>query len=228
MRNSSQPWVICHLEDQRFIHEFARLIFAQSDKFHYAYQFEEGKKLLDAFPLDPMPHVLLLDLGLPDMEGDEVLRILRKQGIDIPVIVFSGAIALKSLVKPYMQLNVKAFLDKNCPSSMLLAAVEDVLNDRLHINKILEEGLRMPDEAAKPESELAKRWRTLTERQKLYAILCARYASETLQQIADRMDVELSTVHTYGRDVRAALGVANRPELVKVVTELGETEESSQ
>jgi len=54
-------------------------------------------------------------------------------------------------------------------------------------------------------------------------VLCYCFASESLQQIADRMGVELSTVHTYGRDVRMALGLSNRPDLVKTTTELRDT-----
>lgn len=223
MRNLSAPWLICHLEDHKVVQTFAKIVFSRSDQFEYAYQFEEGKQLLDALPLDPMPHVLLLDLGLPDMDGQEVLHMLRDRGIDIPVIVFSGAATLTRLVRPYLQLNVKGFLDKNCPPEMLLAAVEDVLNGRLHLNNIMQEGLMMPDEPEKPETELAKRWKRLSDRQKEYAVLCYCFASESLQQIADRMGVELSTVHTYGRDVRMALGLSNRPDLVKTTTELRDT-----
>jgi DNA-binding NarL/FixJ family response regulator len=106
---------------------------------------------------------------------------------------------------------------------MLLAAVEDVLNGRLHLNNIMQEGLIMPDEPEKPETELAKRWKRLSDRQKQYAALCCCFANESLQQIADRMSVELSTVHTYGRDVRMALGLSNRPDLVKTITELRDT-----
>lgn len=34
--------------------------------------------------------VILLDLNLPDINGEEICRILRKEGIDTPIIVVSG------------------------------------------------------------------------------------------------------------------------------------------
>ncbi len=43
--------------------------------------------------------MILLDIGLPDMDGYEVLGHLRRAGITTPVIIQSGLVLLKSKVK---------------------------------------------------------------------------------------------------------------------------------
>jgi two-component system KDP operon response regulator KdpE len=48
---------------------------------------ETGRKALTAFE-ESRPDLVLLDLGLPDIDGTEVVRTLRKQG-DVPVIILS-------------------------------------------------------------------------------------------------------------------------------------------
>jgi two-component system, cell cycle response regulator CtrA len=42
---------------------------------------------------------VILDLDLPDMSGFEVLRTLRRAGIDVPVMILSGSAAIDSKVK---------------------------------------------------------------------------------------------------------------------------------
>jgi two-component system KDP operon response regulator KdpE len=46
-----------------------------------------GAEALDAFELTP-PDVMILDLGLPDMEGSEICRQVRRR-FDVPIIVLS-------------------------------------------------------------------------------------------------------------------------------------------
>jgi DNA-binding response OmpR family regulator len=41
---------------------------------------------------------IVLDLNLPDIDGEDICRILRKQGIDIPVIVISGKDQVKDKI----------------------------------------------------------------------------------------------------------------------------------
>jgi two-component system response regulator FixJ len=56
--------------------------------------FEDGPDLLQAFATladAPAPGLVLLDFHLPCMLAPDVLRALRTRGIDVPVVVLSGA-----------------------------------------------------------------------------------------------------------------------------------------
>lgn len=56
---------------------------------------EDGLELGRTYDYD----VILLDLGLPDMGGIEVLKGLRRRKIDAPVVILSAADALETKVK---------------------------------------------------------------------------------------------------------------------------------
>jgi two-component system, cell cycle response regulator CtrA len=56
---------------------------------------EDGIEFARHFDYD----AVILDLDLPDMSGFEVLRTLRRAGIDVPVMILSGSAAIDSKVK---------------------------------------------------------------------------------------------------------------------------------
>jgi two-component system response regulator FixJ len=85
----------------------------ESDKLS-AKVFAEGRGLLDATRLVP-PCCIVADALLPDISAVMMLRQLRKEGYDIPVIILSGSSDVPSVVeavrmgawdyfeKPFMQ-----------------------------------------------------------------------------------------------------------------------------
>ena len=58
---------------------------------------EEGIDLAKLYDYDP----ILLDIGLPDMNGHEVLRQLRLSRIDTPILILSGDDATESKLKGF-------------------------------------------------------------------------------------------------------------------------------
>jgi DNA-binding response OmpR family regulator len=66
--------------------------------------------------------VQLLDLGLPDRDGLEVLRKMRDRGMDVPVIVVTGRTDPRDRTIA-LSLGVRAYLTKPFPWTDLLAEV---------------------------------------------------------------------------------------------------------
>jgi hypothetical protein len=77
------------------------------------------------------PDIILLDLHLPDISGDEVLARLRRDARtrDVPVIVIS-ADATSSHIKEIMESGAQAYLTKPLDVDEFLAKLEELLTDK--------------------------------------------------------------------------------------------------
>ncbi|MBU0607992.1 MAG: response regulator transcription factor [Armatimonadetes bacterium] len=73
------------VDDEQAIRRFLRVTLDAQG--YQVYEAETGKEALDAVPAC-RPDALILDLGLPDMEGHEVIRRLREWS-SVPIIVLS-------------------------------------------------------------------------------------------------------------------------------------------
>ncbi|HVW83064.1 MAG TPA: response regulator, partial [Bryobacteraceae bacterium] len=73
--------------------------------------------------------LILLDLGMPGMNGRQVLERVRATGRSIPVIVFSGY-SEKEVTREFEGLRISSFLQKPFSSTRLAAEVAGVLNPR--------------------------------------------------------------------------------------------------
>jgi len=71
--------------------------------------------------------LVLLDLKLPDGEGLDVLREIRKYNADLPVIVLTGHAAVESAVRA-MKLGAYDYLEKPINLAQLSSSVAEVLN----------------------------------------------------------------------------------------------------
>ena len=69
------------------------------------------------------PDVALLDLRMPTLDGLEILRRLRRDGIDVPVVLLS-AFARPEIVDQALTAGAAGYLSKDAPREEILAALE--------------------------------------------------------------------------------------------------------
>jgi DNA-binding response OmpR family regulator len=71
--------------------------------------------------------LILLDLGMPGMNGRQVLEKIRASGVTVPVIVFSGY-SENEVAREFRGLNISSFLQKPFLAAGLTAKVAEILN----------------------------------------------------------------------------------------------------
>lgn len=76
------------------------------------------------------PDLIILDLGLPDMQGQEVIRILRAQGSSVPIIVLSSRADEPGKVEA-LDLGADDYVTKPFGTDELLARIRAALRHRL-------------------------------------------------------------------------------------------------
>jgi CheY-like chemotaxis protein len=91
-----------------------------------------GQQALEMLPRIS-PDCILLDLLMPEMEGREVLKILREQGSKIPVIVITADIQ-KTTHCECLELGAIAVINKIPDSEVLTGWVEKAISPE-HLEK---------------------------------------------------------------------------------------------
>jgi CheY-like chemotaxis protein len=78
--------------------------------------------------LEKMPDLILLDLNLPEIQGDEILRqIIQNEKIrHIPVLIVS-ADAMPGQIKKMLQLGAREYITKPLDMNMFLKAVDNYI-----------------------------------------------------------------------------------------------------
>jgi two-component system, OmpR family, KDP operon response regulator KdpE len=121
------PLRVLLVDDEPAIRRFLRLSFDAE-----GYQVDEagdGKAALDILRTKA-PDLLILDLGLPDLDGFEVIRQLREFGSSIPIVVLSIRTDEKGKVEA-LDLGADDYVTKPFGIDELLARTRTALRHRL-------------------------------------------------------------------------------------------------
>jgi two-component system, OmpR family, KDP operon response regulator KdpE len=123
----SAPIHVLVVDDEPAIRRFLRTSLA-AQGFLIA-EAETGQAALDAFRRGPVD-LLVLDLGLPDLDGFEVIRKVRAAGSVVPIIVLSSRADETGKVKA-LDLGADDYVTKPFGVDELLARLRTALRHRL-------------------------------------------------------------------------------------------------
>jgi len=174
--------------------------------------------------LDKLPHVVLCDLGLPQMSGIDVTRWLKVHHPSVEVLMFT-VFDEEDKVLEAIRAGASGYLLKGAEASKIVEAIVDVSQGGTVIQPTLARNLlkffRMPEEGLPPEGLLIKdelstphetRRRQLTERE----LECLQMISKGLSnnEAAVVLGLSKATIRTHLEHIYQKLDVTNRVEAV--------------
>jgi len=175
--------------------------------------FRNGKELLNGLRRQ-QPDVLLLDINMPDLQGDELTKIISSNYPQVKVLVLTNIDQI-FFVRHLFKNGACGYLLKNAESDTLYEAIKAVYMGIRYIDPALKEkiGQEMFDEAGAPAIP------TLTRREQEILELIAEEL--TSHQIAQKLFITLSTVENHRLNLFLKLGVKNVAGLVRKSVQLG-------
>ena len=127
MRSESMPLRVLVVDDEPPIRRFLRAsLLAQG---YDVMEAEDGEKALEEVRRRP-PDLLVLDLGLPGIDGLEVIRRLRGDGAAMPIIVLSSRMDEAGKVEA-LDLGADDYVTKPFGMDELLARIRTAMRHRL-------------------------------------------------------------------------------------------------
>lgn len=164
------------------------------------------------------PQVVLMDLLLPDMDGAAAIRMIRQEFPAAAILALSAS-GDEDLIEAALRAGARGFLSKLVSISELADAIRQVQRGRMILDvrasEIMQRLFTAPETALPPSAIKGG----LSERE--YAVLVLLVQGQTNKQIADCLNIQLSTVKQYIGNILSKLRVRSRTEAVAVALKLG-------
>jgi DNA-binding NarL/FixJ family response regulator len=173
-----------------------------------------GKDLLQGLK-DSLPDVLILDIQLPDQNGEELTKIIRKTYPQINILAMTS-IDTPILIKNMLKAGCLGYLLKNADRQSLIAAIETVYRGEQFITPAIKELLFQDMLGVRRQANARV---VLTRREKEILQLIA--IENTSQEIADKLFLSLRTVENHRKNMLQKFDVKNMVGLVKKSMEYG-------
>jgi DNA-binding NarL/FixJ family response regulator len=181
--------------------------------------YEDGQSCLDGLK-SSQPDVLLLDIQLPDIKGEDLSEIISNTYPDVKILAITSLDA-PIFIKSMMKHGCKGYILKNVRLKTLVHAIETLYEGGIYIEPSLKE--QMMQNMLHIKSNITTRKPTLTTREK--EILKLIIEENTNQEIADKLFISLRTVENHRFSLLQKLNVKNAVGLVKVAILLGLVDE---
>ena len=118
------------IEDEPEICRFLKTVFAGNNfNAQFAANAKDGIKLISLYP----PEIIILDLGLPDIDGLDVIKTIREWS-EVPIIVLSARGKEEDKVQA-LELGANDYLTKPFGTAELLARIKVILRYCQKINQ---------------------------------------------------------------------------------------------
>jgi len=150
--------------------------------------------------------VLILDINLPDRNGLDLLRDLRREKPDLPILILSVCPEDPFAVRA-LRSGAAGYLTKASAPAQLIDAVERVAAGGRYISPAVAERLAVlvgSDREGMPHE-------TLSERE--YQVTRMLASGKTVSQIAVEMNLSVKTISTYRSRVLDKMGMRTNAEL---------------
>jgi DNA-binding NarL/FixJ family response regulator len=159
-------------------------------------------------------NLVLLDISLPDINGIEVLKEIRKRKTRLPVLIVSmypeEQYAIRSI-----KAGAQGYITKRSASEELVAAVNKILSGKRYINPAFAEQMVIDfesDTEAPPHEKLSVR-----EMQVMKMVANGL----TNKEIAEQLHLSINTVRTYRVRILEKISVRKTNELIWYAVKYG-------
>jgi two-component system, NarL family, invasion response regulator UvrY len=200
-------------DDHTVVREGVKKIISQSADLQVVAEAGNADELFESIRQREVD-VLVLDMSMPGKDGIDVLRRLRNENPELPVLILSvhpeEEFALRVL-----KAGASGYLTKDSPPEQLLLAIKRVAAGRKFVSSAVAEKLTLSLERDYPRKLHEK----LSDRE--YQVLRLLGTGKTVSEIAAGMALSVKTVSTYRVRILEKMQLQNNAELMRYAHEHG-------
>jgi DNA-binding NarL/FixJ family response regulator len=164
------------------------------------------------------PGIVIMDIGMPKMDGIEAARQIRERLPEIEVIILSMH-AKKAYIDQVLKAGAKGYVLKDSDEENLIAAIHTVHNGGYYLDSPIADQVLSDYFRGKTKRELKEQSDPLSEREKEVLRLLAEGHSN--QEVADILCISRKTVENHRAHIVRKTGVQGQVGLTKYAARIG-------
>lgn len=186
------------------------------DEVYEATSAKDGYEIIENNKID----LILMDLGLPEIDGVSAIKEIREKNKDIKIIVLTSHCE-KEEVLACLEAGISAYCTKDIKPDKLSSVIKDVLDGSMYfdssVSKYVMETTSKSQEESK-EQENKKDCYNLTQQEKRVLILIA--SGNNNLQIAKKLSISINTTKVHVCSILQKLNVEDRTQAaIKAIRE---------
>ena len=204
-------------EDHHLVRQGTRLLLQAEPDFEVVGEAEEGLRAV-AETLRLRPNVLIVDIVLPDLNGIEVTREVKRRAPEVLVIPLS-MYDNESYVIEALRAGASAYVLKKATAAELVQAIRQVLAGKRYLSPPLNERLLDAFVRRSSEEQPADPYDSLTRRERQVSQMAAQGLNNP--EIAERLLLSVRTVEMHRANLLKKLALNGQTELVRYALKRG-------
>lgn len=162
------------------------------------------------------PHVVLMDVAMPDLDGMEATRQIKAQWPEISILALTMHRSDEYFFA-MLRAGASGYVLKGADATDLIQAVRIVSRGEVFLYPTMAERL-VHDFLSRSEHDLASDLGLSPREQEVLELLAKGYSGK---EIADQLFVSPSTVHSHRSNLMRKLGLSTRHELIQFARQHG-------
>ncbi|WP_118973968.1 response regulator [Taibaiella koreensis] len=208
------PIRIAIADDHHLISEGIANMLRYSADIELVGAFPDGPALFEGLEL-VQPDVLLLDIQMPGMQGDEIAAVLKRCFPRLKIIALTSFDTLFH-IRRMMQQGIEGYLLKHIRRESLVEAITLVFGGGTYLDEAVSKLIDEDDQLQRRQKAMGT---LLTKREKEILVLIA--ANHTSSEIAVQLFISKRTVEHHRESIFAKLEVKKVSALVQKAVQLG-------
>lgn len=206
-------------DDHCLMREGLRALLEQEETFSIVGEADNGRDAVD-LARQKMPHVMIMDVSMPDLNGIEATRQILTDHPSIRIIALSGHSKM-DFVRKMLEAGAAAYVLKSRAYEELIRAVREVMKGRKYLSPEIAGGVvdEYVELSAASAGETAFVLLTTREREVLQQLA----EGVSTKEMADVLGVSIKTIETHRRNIMEKLNLHSVAELTKYAIREGIT-----
>ena len=206
-------------DDHKMMREGLRSLIAKEEGLSIVAEAENGKDTV-SLVRKTMPHVVIMDVAMPDLNGIEATRRIVKISPKVKVVALSGH-PDRHFVTEMLKAGASGYILKQTAYEELIRAIIEVSKGKTYLSPAVTQGVVDTYVRATPRRDVKPAFAVLTHREREVLQLLAE--GKSTKEMADELAVSVKTIETHRRNIMEKLSLHSVAELTKYAIREGIT-----